>query len=59
MLRHFNPCLMDPLRRGLAAAEKYRAEKKIQKVNGPPHALDRQSFIAALPVVQTASAAPL
>jgi hypothetical protein len=40
MLRHLNPCLMDPLRHGLAASEKYRANEKIpseQKVSGAPH----------------------
>jgi hypothetical protein len=52
MLRHLDPCLMDPLWRGLAAAETYRAKKKIQKVNGPPHSLIDTSFIAASPGAQ-------
>jgi len=48
MLRHLDPCLMDPLRHGLAAAEKYRAKEKIpgeQKVNGAPHSFNEHPFM--------------
>jgi len=52
MLRHLDPCLMDPLRHGLAASQKYRANEKIQKVNGAPHSLIDTSFIAGSPGAQ-------
>jgi hypothetical protein len=44
MLHHLDPCLMNPLRHGLAATKKYRAKEKIpgkQKVNGALHSLGR------------------
>ncbi|PYL69472.1 MAG: hypothetical protein DMF28_03155, partial [Verrucomicrobia bacterium] len=48
MLRHIDPCLMDPLRHGLAATEKYRAKQKSpseQKVNGVLHFFDGHPFM--------------